>query len=1031
MNFVTWSIRNPIPVVVLFALLTLGGLLSFSKLGVQDMPDIEFPVVTVTVAYPGVPPSQLETEVTRKVEDAVANVLGVRRITSNVSEGASTTAVELQFEANISDAMDSVRDAVARIRSDLPADARDPIVSRVTTAGLPVVTFSVSSPTMSDTELSWFVDNTVIRNLSAVSGVGRVNRVGGVAREIRVDLDPDRMAALGATASDVSQQLRRIQAEFPGGEARVGGLSQSVRTTGRIASAAELADLPIALPDGRSVRLETIAEVRDTAAERTQLAVHNGQPVIGFEVVRAWGSGALQVADSARTAIDEMAKLYPNLKFQEVNSTVEHIRQSYHSSIEMLFEGAILAVLVVWLFLRDWRATIVSATALPLAIIPTFWAMDLLGYTLNTLTLLALSLVVGMLVDDAIVEVENIVRHLQGGKKPLEAAKDAAIEIGLAVVATTLTLVAVFVPVAFMDGVPGKFFRPFAFTAAVAVVFSLVVARMLTPMMAAYILKPHGAEDPPPGRIKLWYLARMEWCLHHRAKTLGIATVALVACFATVPFIPKGFSPAEDQGFVALGVELPPGTTIDDTAAVCAAINDRIAPLEGVESIAYIVGTGSEVRFGVNSTSQVRKAQFKITLLPLEDREVSQAQVERAITAATNDVPGVRLSFQSQRGNGQIQLTLASDDAQLLEKAADSIQREMRDLPGFSNITSSASLVQPELVVQPNPERAAALGVTTDALALVTRIATSGDVDTGLAKLNLSSRQIPIRVRLNDAARADIETLRMLPVPARQGMMVPLMNVADVSLAAGPAQISRFDRSRDITITASLDGPLGEAWEKLQALPSVKQLPPGVRQLPTGNVEFMVELFAGFAKAMIIGILCVYALMVLLFREFLQPVTILSALPPSVGGALLFLCIFRFDLSISSLIGMLMLMGIVAKNSILLVEYALKAMEERGLSRNEALIDACAKRVRPIVMTTIAMGAGMLPIAMGWSGDSSFRAPMGVTVIGGLLASTALSLFVVPVIFTLVDGARRRLQQWTGKRKDEATPTPATATPGA
>jgi multidrug efflux pump subunit AcrB len=573
-----------------------------------------------------------------------------------------------------------------------------------------------------------------------------------------------------------------------------------------------------------------------------------------------------------------------------------------------------------------------------------------------------------------------------------------------------------------MDGVPGKFFRPFAFTAAVAVVFSLVVARMLTPMMAAYLLKPHGLEERPSGRLRRWYLARMEWCLLHRGKTLAIATLMLLACFATVPFIPKGFSPAGDQGFVAMSVELPPGVTLDDTQAACAAIHRRIASLEGVASVFYVAGAGSGARFDAASSAQARRASFKVTLLPRAEREVSQMDVERAIMAATRDVPGVRLELQSQGGNGEIRLTLSSDDPRLLEEASDSIVREMRAVPGFSNVTSSAALVQPEIVVKPDPERAAALGVTTDALALVTRIATSGDVDTELAKLNLSSRQIPIRVRLNDVARTDLEQLRMLPVPGRQGTMVPLMNVAEVSLAAGPVQITRFDRSRNITIEAALDDyPLGEAWDKVQSLPSIRQLPAGVRQLPSGNVEFMVELFAGFGKAMFIGILCVYALMVLLFREFLQPVTILSALPPSVGGALLFLCIFRFDLSIASLIGMLMLMGIVAKNSILLVEYALKAMEEHGLSRHEALLDACAKRVRPIIMTTIAMGAGMLPIAMGWSGDSSFRAPMGVTVIGGLLASTALSLFVVPVIFTLVDSFRQRLHRRFGVHDNAAS----------
>ena len=505
MNFVTWSIRNPVPVIVLFIALTVAGLISFPKLGVLDRPDIEFPAVVVTVTYPGVAPTQMESEITRKVEDAVATIAGIEQMTSTVDEGASTTSIEFRFGTDLSAALDDVRDAMTRIRSDLPADANEPIVSRVTTAGGAIVTWSVASDNMTDTELSWFVDLTVTRELSAVPGVGRVTRVGGVAREIRVDLDPDRMAALGATASDVSRQLRRIQAEYPGGEGRLGGLEQTVRTTGIITSVYDLRALPISLPDGRSVRLDTIADVRDQAGEQRSAALLDGEPVIGFQIVRSWGASALDVAKDASAVVERLQQEYPHVKFAEASSQVGYIQESFDASMEMLIEGAILAIIVVWLFLRDWRATAVSAVALPLSIIPTFWAIWALGYTLNILTLLALSLVVGILVDDAIVEVENIVRHLRMGKKPKEAAMDAAIEIGLAVVATTLTICAVFVPVAFMSGIAGEFFGPFSFTVVVAVLCSLLVARTLTPMMAAYFLKPHDRPERP-SRIMDWYL---------------------------------------------------------------------------------------------------------------------------------------------------------------------------------------------------------------------------------------------------------------------------------------------------------------------------------------------------------------------------------------------------------------------------------------------------------------------------------------------------------------------------------------------
>jgi multidrug efflux pump subunit AcrB len=1008
-NFVTWSIRNPVPVIVLFVALSVAGLISFAKLGVQDRPDVELPAVVVTIAYPGVPPSQLESEVTRKIEDAVATVAGIEHIQSVVNEGVSTTSIQFRFERDINEAVDEVRDAVTGVRADLPADAREPVISRVTTAGSPVVTFSVESPNMSDTELSWFVDLTVMRELTAVKGVGSVRRVGGVTREIRVDLDPDRMASLGATASDVSRQLRRIQAEYPGGEARVGGLEQSVRTTGTISSPQELAALPIVLSDGRTMRLDTIADVRDQAAERRQLALLDGKQVIGFQVVRSWGASALDVAEASRAAVARLGKQHPNVRFQEVSSTVDFIRESYTASMEMLFEGALLAVIVVWIFLRDWRATIISAAALPLAIIPTFWAMYLLGYTLNLLTLLALSLVVGMLVDDAIVEVENIVRHLRNGKKPLEAATDAAIEIGLAVVATTLTLCAVFVPVAFMGGVPGEFFRPFAFTAAVAVMFSLLVARMLTPMMAAYMLRP-------------------QWCLGHRRVTLAVATALLLASFALIPFIPKGFAPAGDVGFAMLQVELPPGAALEETTQIAETIRARVMQLPNVTSVYSIIGAaagGGGPGGPGDSVGDVRRATLTIKLTPRDERDMTLQEFQVLAATALRYVPGVRLSFGGFSNGGKLQLTLASDDPEQLNEAAAAVERDLRTVPGLSNVTSSASLLKPEIVIRPLADRAAELGVTTDTLSTVTRIATSGDVENSLAKLNLASRQVPIRVQLRDDTRGDLERIRLLSVPAKSGP-VPLVSVAEVSMGAGPARITRYDRSRNVTVDADLNGmPLGDMVTKARQLPSLQNLPAGVHQVASGEVEFMMELFAGFGQAMVIGILCIYLLLVLLFREFLQPITILAALPPSAGGALFFLFITGYEMSVPSLIGMLMLMGIVTKNSILLVEYTVKAMHELGMSRFDALIDACSKRSRPIVMTTIAMGAGMLPIATGWSGDPSFRAPMGVAVIGGLLASTALSLFVVPVIFTITDDLQQKLRRSFARFKKQDVAQPA------
>lgn len=1015
MNFVTWSIRNPVPVIMMFIALTIAGLYAFPRLGVLDRPDIEFPAVTVSVGYPGVAPTQMESEITRKVEDAVTTISGIEQIRSTVNEGSSTTVIEFRFGTDLSAALDDVRDALTRIRPDLPQDAREPIVSRNTTAGGAIVTWTVASDSMSDTELSWFVDLVVTRELSAVPGIGRVSRVGGVDREIRVDLDPDRMAALGATASDVSRQLRRIQAEYPGGEARVGGMEQTVRMTGVLKTVNQLRALPIVLPDGRNVRLDTIAEIHDQAAEQRSMALLNGRPVVGFQIVRAWGASALDVAKEARKVVARMSEDYPNVKFAEASSQVGYIQESFDASMEMLIEGAILAVLVVWVFLRDWRATIVSAIALPLSIIPTFWVIYLLGYTLNILTLLALTLVVGILVDDAIVEVENIVRHLRQGKKPREAAMDAAIEIGLAVVATSLTICGVFIPVAFMSGIAGEFFGPFGFTVTVAVLFSLLVARTLTPMMAAYFLKPHDTPSSPP-KVLNWYLERVRWCLTHRWITLTATLAVLFAMLAVFPFLSTGFSPAGDNGFTNLSIELQPGSRIEDTLAVSEMVRKKLMTLPQTESIYTTIGAGGGGFRGGGSSANVRQANMTIQLENKTGEKSTQQDYERAAQKLLRDVPGARLNFSGQ--GDRMEVTLTGDDSVRLTKAADAVEREMRTMPGLGSINSSAALVKPEIVIRPLPDRAAELGVTTETLALVTRIATSGDVETGLAKFNLDNRQIPIRVRLNDASRGNLERIRLLPVPGRYGP-VPLMNVADIRLGSGPAQITRLDRSRNITITAKLNGlPLGDTLRKVENLPSMRNLPEGVHELRTGDARWILEIFMQFGIAMAIGVLSIYTILVMLFHKFVQPLTILTALPPSAAGAAVALYLAGDGLAINSLIGLLMLMGIVTKNSILLVEYAIMAQEKQGMNRFDALLDSCSKRARPIVMTSIAMIAGMTPVAMGWAGDPSFRSPMGVAVIGGLCASTVMSLFIVPVVFTFIDDCQQWLMNKLGFRRD-------------
>ena len=1013
MNFVTWSIRNPVPVIMMFIGLTVAGLLSFPRLGVLDRPDIEFPAIIVTVTYPGVAPTQMESEVTRKVEDAVATIASIDEMRSTVNEGASTTVIQFTFGVDINEKMDDIRDALTRIRSELPQDANEPIISRNTTAGGAIVTWSVSSDKMTETELSWFVDLELARALTAVPGVGRFSRVGGVDREIRVDLDPDRIAAMRTTAMDVSRQLRRIESEYPGGEARLGGLQQTVRTTGLVKTVQELKELPILLPDGRHIRLDALADVRDQSSEKTQMALLDGKPVVGFEIVRAWGASALDVAKDARQVVEDLKVQYPDVSFAEVNSTVEYIQTSYDASMEMLIEGAFLAVLVVWLFLRDWRATLISAAALPLSIIPTFWLIYAFGFTLNILTLVALTLVVGILVDDAIVEVENIVRHLRMGKKPREAAMDAAIEIGLAVVATTLTICAVFIPVAFMGGIAGEFFLPFGFTVTIAVLFSLLVARMLTPMMAAYFLKPH-MEEEKEGPYLLWYIEKVRWCLKNRWKVVLVSSIVMGAMLSLYRFLPTGFAPAGNNGFTQMSVELPPGARLEDTLRVSEEARRIIAAMPEVKSVYTAVGGGN--------SGSVRNSSLTIQLDNPDEIASMQQDFERAATEAVRVIAGAKVQFQGAGGD-RFQLTLVGSNAEALNLAAANVERELRSIEGLGSVNSSASLKKPEIVIQPDPQRAAALGVTTDSISQVTRIATSGDISNSLAKFNLDNRQIPIRVRLNDAARTDIDRISQLTVLGTSGP-VPLVNVADIRLGSGPAEITRVNRSRNITLSANLNGlPLGEILEGVENSPAILNLPEGVESMRTGDSKFIQEIFLRFGTAMVIGIFAIYAVLVILFHKFVQPLTILSALPPSAAGAIVALLLGGHGLAINSLIGLLMLMGIVTKNSILLVEYAIMAQRDHGMNRLEAMLDSCAKRARPIVMTSIAMSAGMLPVAMGWAGDPSFRAPMGVAVLGGLIVSTVVSLFIVPVFYTLMDdmqlGVSKRMGKMLGNKPEQ------------
>ena len=1028
----SWSIRNPIPTILLFLVLTLAGALGFVGLRTNNTPDLDLPTVSVTVLQPGAAPAELETQITRLVEDAVAGLGNVEHIRSVVNDGVSTTTIEFQLGTNTDRATNDVRNAVTGVRSNLPADIQEPLVQRLDATGAAILTFVAEAPAMSPEQLSRFVDNDVAKALLSVRGVARVERTGGVDREIRVRLDPDRLMALGITAADVTQQLRQANVNLPGGRATIGASEQSVRTLGSAPSLEMLASTRIGLADGRTLRLSDIGQVEDAWAEPRQRARLDGREIVAFGVYRTVGSSEVDVADAVRARLAALKASRPDVAMHEVTSTVKFVQESYHAAFEALWFGAVLAVLVVWWFLRDVRATVVSSLALPLSLVPAFAVMKALDVSLNNVTLLALSLVVGVLVDDAIVEIENIVRHMRESRKSAyEAAIEAADEIGLAVVATTFTIVAVFFPVGFMSGIVGQFFRSFAIASCVAVLFSLLVARTLTPLMGAYLMKPETRARRDEPRWMPGYLRLLGWALRHRVLTFFAGIALFAGSLYVAKLLPSDFVPAADRGRSVMSVELPPGSTLDDTDRVVGRVTELLRRRPEVAGIYAAVGSAQSMGFGMSLSGEVRKAIVTANLKPRNERALSQQQFERAVARDFAAIPGARIRFGADgRSGAKIAVTLVSDDPVPLARALERLEREMRSVPGLVNPVSTASLARPELLISPKPDKAAELGVSATAIAQTVRIATLGDTDALLPKFNLADRQIPIRVMLVDSARDDLARIMTLQVHGA-GVTVPLASVAGIEFGAGPNQIDRLDRRRSATVEAELAGlTLGEASSRAHQLRALKDLPKGVAEAASGDMERMKELFTSFAVAIGTGILLVYAVLVLLFRGFLQPVTILTALPLSLGGALGLLYVTGSSLSISALIGILMLMGIAAKNSILLVEYAIVARETQGLARRTALMDTARKRARPIVMTTVAMGAGMLPIALGVGADAEFRAPVAIAVIGGLLSSTVLSLVYVPVVYTFMDGLQRRAGGWLARlsgaaktRRDEAVAT--------
>ena len=1019
-----WAIRHPLPPIVLFVVLLLVGIVSFIRLPITQNPHISYPIVSVTVTQPGAAPEEVQTQIVRRIEAAVAGIGNIRHIFSDAYEGGEETDVQFQIGTPIDRALEEVRDAVSEVQPDLPADILPPMIQRVNVSGGPIAYYAVSSTTMSARQLSWFVDNSITKTLLTVPGVAQVARYGGVNREIRVELDPARMQALGITASQVNQQLDNLNVDLSGGRADLGDGEQTIRVLGGARTALQLGQTQIALPGGRFARLSDIATVRDGAAEVRDIELYNGHPAISFGVSRARGTSDVSVLHGVQAELARIRRTYPNIQINRTFTSVTYTEREYHSAITALIEGSILAVLVVWLFLRDTRATLVSALAIPLSAIPTFAFMKWMGFTLNFISLLGLSLVTGVLVDDAIVEIENIVRHKRMGKSAFQAAIDAADQIALAVVATSCTIIAVFVPVSFMGGLIGQYFIQFGLTVAAAVFFSLIVARLLTPVIAAYTLKSDPQPEHTDGPIMRGYLKVLRWCALHRWKTILFGVAFFIASLAGLALIPKTFIAQGDSSSADLHIELPPGVQLADTLKVANAAYRIISRSPSATGIYESVG----------GDGTVRSADLYITLVPPGRRKLSQEQWQNQMMTRLRTIPNARMFFQNFNGGNDghdITIDLTGDDLTLLERTARKVMAQMAALRDLRGVSSEDGLPRPEIRIRPRFDLAAQLGVTVADISQTIRIATMGDLLQNDAKFTLPDRQVPIIVSLKRSARSSLATLENLPVPTTGGGSVPLKAVASFSFGQGPTTIHSRDQHLRIAIDADLNGvQLGKALKEIHALPALRHLPPGVRLADTGSARLMSELFIDFTIAMGTGIVMVFAVLVLLFARVLQPLTILSALPLSIGGAVAALFLSHNPLSLGVMIGFLMLMGIVAKNSILLVDFAIEEMRA-GKDRLTALLEAGHKRARPIVMTTVAMVAGMLPVAL-LVGDT-FRAPMAIGVIGGLITSTALTLVVVPAGFTVVDDIERWIAPKIARvviAEPVAARAPATMAPG-
>jgi HAE1 family hydrophobic/amphiphilic exporter-1 len=1026
-----FSIRRPIITIVTMIALVAFGLYALMRLEVDEFPDIQNPVVTVAIPYPGASPDVVEREVVDQVEEAIAAINGVDRMQSTSLDGFGQIITTFVFSKGVEQAAQDVRDAVSSIRGDLPQEIEEPIYGRFDPTDLPIVSLTLSSTSMSQAQLTAIADPRITRELRSIAGVAQVRVVGGAERELTVELRPADLRGAGVSVSDVVTALQAQNLAAPVGRVTSDIEERTIRLQGRLPDPAAFEQLVVAERNGRVIRLGQVASVRDGAEEARSAALFNGRPAVGLDILKSDGTSTTTVADQIKERVELLrTELPPEVEVSIVTDAGERVEASVANVQHMLVEGALLTILVVFVFLNSWRSTVITGLALPISVLSAFIAVYAFGFTLNTMSLLGLSLAIGVLIDDAIVVRENIVRHVQMGKDHLQAAREATSEIGLAVTATTFSIVVVFIPIAFLEGTAGQWFKPMALTIACAVLVSLFVSFSLDPMLSAYWYDPQleKSERRNPitrllGRFNDWFDRQAEnykrvigWALDHRLAMVLIASGSMVAAIAIqLMFGGFGFVPNSDRSEINIGVETPPGSNLEYTRIKAEEVARMVREHEAVAYTYVTVGASGTAGFG--GASAVDQANIYVRLRPRSERDVGQYDLAALLRDEIRRVGGAKAwVFSSGWGDGQkeIQFDLRGSDAGTLTTLAEEAAVVVEQVPNAVDVGLSTRGQKPELTVNINRGVAGSLGLSVGQIAQAMRPAFAG-IDAG-DWIDPEGETRDVMVRLSPEARRRPEDIRQLPLvlsgDAQQSgasAIIPLEQVATIESGLGPAQINHLDREKVVTIGANVQGrSLGEVSRDVQARLQQIDLPAGYRFTPGGQFEEQNEVFIDMFAAIGFALLLMYLILVVQFGSFLDPIGIMVSLPLSLIGVVLALLITGTTLNLMSLIGVMLLMGIVAKNAILLIDFA-KWGRERGMNRRDALIEAGRIRLRPIIMTSFALIAGMFPVALGLGEGADFRAPLGRAVIGGVITSTLLTLVVIPTVYEILD----EWKEWT------------------